>query len=104
MGDALNPCPFCGATNMITEPYGLESYVRCQGCGANGPTSSYSECQSLWNRAASRVNRVATPSGDEGCHKRRKATYRYLPLEPPSSKGEPKNEPKGTHREGEVEK
>ena len=47
--DITKPCPFCGDDNCLTEPYYDESYVRCQKCGADGPTGDYEECVRLWN-------------------------------------------------------
>lgn len=48
----LEPCPFCGATNLCQQRNeGWYSFwVACEGCGARGPeTMIEPEAGSLWN-------------------------------------------------------
>jgi translation initiation factor 2 beta subunit (eIF-2beta)/eIF-5 len=45
-------CPFCGDCGAICEPNYDESYVRCQKCGANGPTGNFEEAGALWDSRA----------------------------------------------------
>lgn len=48
--EKLKPCPFCGGSNLLTEPYYEESYVHCQDCKTDGPAGDYAECEKLWNK------------------------------------------------------
>jgi len=46
-----NHCPFCGDTASRCEPNNKESYVRCQTCSAEGPTSDFPVAGMLWDAA-----------------------------------------------------
>ena len=45
----LKPCPFCGSSDLLTEPNYDDSTVRCQSCNAEGPTGNYQGCENKWN-------------------------------------------------------
>lgn len=40
MQEQLNPCPFCGSSNVEIGNLNTPFYVHCKDCGANGPPSN----------------------------------------------------------------
>ena len=48
----LKPCPFCGSGNIV-ESYGLDDFMRCEDCDAEGPSAHKFKLKTAggaWNR------------------------------------------------------
>lgn len=49
----LEPCPFCGCSQLMTVYYSYKKSVRCYGCDATGPAVEHEEnAVELWNMRA----------------------------------------------------
>lgn len=47
----LEPCPFCGSSNIKNGDGGMPTWAQCPDCGAEGPSArSWGQAVLWWNR------------------------------------------------------